>query len=180
MAVSGMGSRMIDKVLVPIDGSRHAEAALDFALDVAVHYEAAVCLQHVMTPSLSAVTQLEGVDALPQDLLEQVQQAWPADQKVRTAVGQEILARTERRAAAFGFTRVCTRLDDGDVVQEILTYAEHEKVGLIVTGSRGLGLMREIFIGSVSSKLLHLASCPLCIVKLPKEPSVFGKLQQLS
>ena len=171
---------MIDRVLVALDGSRNADAALDFALDVAAHCDAVVCLQHVMTSDLPTATQLERVEGLPPKLLDQLQQPGPKEREVRVAVGREILARAERQAAALGLTRVHTRLDDGDPVQEILAYADRENVDLIVTGSRGLGLVREVFIGSVSGKLLHLATRPCCIVKLPREPRGLGKLQQLT
>ncbi len=172
---------MIDKILVPTDGSRHAVAALDFAIDVAVRHSAALYLQHVVAPveSSSATTRLARIEGLPAALQQEVRRS-PRDPDVWIDVGREVLARAEQRATSIGPLRVHTRLDEGDPAHEILACAEHEKVDMIVTGSRGLGLAREIFIGSVSSKLQQMARCPCCIVKLQSEPMLFGRLKDLS
>ena len=55
----------------------------------------------------------------------------------------------------------------GDV---ILKTAKDEHVNMIVMGSRGLGLVKRTLAGSVSDHVLHHASCPVVICKLPSEP----------
>jgi nucleotide-binding universal stress UspA family protein len=53
----------------------------------------------------------------------------------------------------------------GDPAQEILTHMQKEQVDLVVIGSRGLGTLKGVLMGSVSQKIAHLAPCPVLIVK---------------
>jgi nucleotide-binding universal stress UspA family protein len=46
-----------------------------------------------------------------------------------------------------------------------LDIADRENADLIVVGSRGLGRLRELLIGSVSHKVAMLAKCPCLIVR---------------
>ena len=47
----------------------------------------------------------------------------------------------------------------------ILGIAEKESADLIVLGSRGLGALSGLVMGSVSQKIVQLAPCPVLIVK---------------
>ena len=47
----------------------------------------------------------------------------------------------------------------------LLNMAEEKKCDLIVMGSRGLGPLKGIFMGSVSSYIVSRGKCPVLIVK---------------
>ncbi|MDE4909009.1 universal stress protein [Methanogenium marinum] len=53
----------------------------------------------------------------------------------------------------------------GDPAAEIIEIAEKETADLIVIGSRGLGTLKGVFMGSVSQKVTYHAKCPVLIVK---------------
>lgn len=53
----------------------------------------------------------------------------------------------------------------GDPADEIVKIAKNEDADLLVIGSRGLGSITGVLIGSVSQKIVHEASCPVMIVK---------------
>ena len=57
------------------------------------------------------------------------------------------------------------RQETGHPVESILRVAEAEKADLIVMGSRGLGSVTELLLGSVSSGVLHHAACPVLIAR---------------
>lgn len=53
----------------------------------------------------------------------------------------------------------------GNPAQEIVDFAKAGGFNQIVIGSRGLGSLKGIFLGSVSLRILQLANCPVTVVK---------------
>ena len=53
----------------------------------------------------------------------------------------------------------------GDAAAAILEVAEEEKADLIVIGSRGLGRLKSLLMGSVSQKVAQLAGCTCMTVR---------------
>jgi len=47
----------------------------------------------------------------------------------------------------------------------ICEYAENNEIDLIIVGSRGLGNVRKIFLGSVSNNVVQNAKCPVLVIK---------------
>ena len=54
---------------------------------------------------------------------------------------------------------------EGDTAQGIVDYARKGGFDMIVMGSRGLGTLKDIVLGGVSSKVMQRAKCPVLIVK---------------
>jgi nucleotide-binding universal stress UspA family protein len=53
----------------------------------------------------------------------------------------------------------------GQPAYSVLHYVEENNIDLIVMGSRGLGTIREFFLGSVSHNIVQNAKVPVLIVK---------------
>ncbi len=53
----------------------------------------------------------------------------------------------------------------GNPAQVVVDFAREEEFEQIVVGSRGLGSLKGIVLGSVSSKIVQLADCPVTVVK---------------
>jgi len=53
----------------------------------------------------------------------------------------------------------------GAVGPVIIRFVKNNKIDLVVMGSRGNSLAKEIFLGSVSNFVLHKSSVPVMIVK---------------
>lgn len=53
----------------------------------------------------------------------------------------------------------------GPPIDAILDLCEELRPGLVVVGSRGLGPVRRMFIGSVSEGVVHHARCPVLVVR---------------
>ncbi|MGB7882592.1 MAG: universal stress protein [Nitrososphaeraceae archaeon] len=47
----------------------------------------------------------------------------------------------------------------------LLEYAEEKNINLIVTGTRGRNTMQRLVLGSVASRVVTYAHCPLLLVK---------------
>ncbi|KAL9247074.1 hypothetical protein vseg_020544 [Gypsophila vaccaria] len=84
----------------------------------------------------------------------------------------EISATILERALSFckhSKVRAETMILEGDPKEEICKAIEQTHVDMLVIGSRGLGQIKRAFLGSVSDYCAHHASCPVLIVKPPKD-----------
>ncbi len=73
-----------------------------------------------------------------------------------------------QRATAAGFvseTRVVNR--DDDIAADILAVADDVDANVIVLGTRGLGPVKSLMLGSVLDALLHHADRPVVVVSAP-------------
>jgi nucleotide-binding universal stress UspA family protein len=61
--------------------------------------------------------------------------------------------------------RVETELRKGDAASNIIDYSKKENFDTIVMGRRGMGKLRELVLGSTSTKVLSHSDCTVVIVK---------------
>ena len=173
---------MITTVLVPTDGSEHASRAVAMAADIAGKYESRLVLLYVLTQEipegLRHAADIEHVGASGEAPPPGHLAAYPAEVMARVplkgaaGVPQEVLEFASRpileaakdRALSAGATQVEIRAESGDAVEEILRAAEQVKADLIVMGKRGLGPLKKLLVGSVSSKVGQLAGCAILTV----------------
>ena len=90
---------------------------------------------------------------------------------VRTIVGKAL----SKKAKNFMRTAnaKCTKnqiqfmdiIEYGEESQMIVSFAHKNNFGLIVIGSRGLGSVKEFFLGSTSNYVLHKSKIPVSVVK---------------
>ena len=62
-----------------------------------------------------------------------------------------------------------TKLVEGRPADKIVETAKLESFDLIVIGSRGLGGIKEFFLGSVSDRVADEAPCPVLIIKTVRQ-----------
>jgi len=138
---------MLKGVLVATDFSRAADAALEFAVDVALRHNAELLLLHVCMelPELPALK-------ARRDHQEELGRA-------EAALGQRVA-----RTAAQGVL-VKTLLRTGDPADVIAATARDQRVDLVVVGSHGVHEPSTMLIGSVADRLLRLAPCSVTIVR---------------
>jgi nucleotide-binding universal stress UspA family protein len=177
---------MIKRVLVALDGSDHANKALDLACEMACRFGAELVAVHVISdkplsdaerrmaevefqsegakdfilrPSIGAAsdTRLES-----QQLIEQ---AAETRGRLRWALGERLTSDACARANKKAVQTVRTVTRAGDPAKEILSVAKEENADIIVMGRRGLGDLAGLLLGSVSHKVTHLAECACLTVK---------------
>ncbi|NMA52242.1 MAG: universal stress protein [Peptococcaceae bacterium] len=137
------------KILVPVDGSKGAEKALRFAIDLADGKDAEIRLLNVQ-PSYNTVY-------VKQFFSKEQIQAFQAE------ASEEILNQALDITKIFNVP-VTTNVRIGDPAKEICTEAKEKAVSLIVMGYRGLGPVKRAIMGSVSTQVLNEKVCPVLIV----------------
>lgn len=140
-------------VLVPIDGSAHALHALAHA--IAELRDRPGAQLHVLNVQAPPVHAWPGKLVSP-DLIEH---------ELR-GEGEKILAHALAMAQAAGVA--CTpHVRIGHPAHEIAATAVEYGCDAIVMGTRGMGLMAGLVLGSVAHKVVHLAHMPVTLVKSP-------------
>ena len=78
----------------------------------------------------------------------------------------ELLGDVKKKAEVNG-TKVKTSLirSFGSPASEIVSYAEKEKVDLIVMGTKGRGMLKKILLGSTASGVVMNAPCTVMVVR---------------
>lgn len=144
------------RILVAVDGSDESFHALR-ALGHLTRAEKLVVLNVLDVPRLAYP--MGGEPRVLEDFSLSIQQAMRED-------SERLL---ERVASLLPMNTgpVSKQLETGTPAEAILAAAEKEKAGLIVLGSRGLGPVKELLLGSVSHRVVTHASCPTLVVNRP-------------
>lgn len=139
------------KLLVPLDFSKHSDAALALAIELAMEHGAEIHLVHAYELP-AAVTMAYGV-AIPQAVWDGVQQA---------ALGR--LEEGRKRVEAAG-AKATTHLATAPAADAIAHAAQSFGADLIVMGTRGLTGLKHVLLGSVAERTIRTAPCPVLTVK---------------
>ena len=86
---------------------------------------------------------------------------------------QSVNSQFAQIAKALGAASVNTVLSTGtSAAHEIVSFAEKEKMNLIVIGSRGMGATQRFLLGSVAGKVVRYSPCCVYVVKEPCSCSI--------
>ena len=138
---------MVEHILVPLDGSRLAEAALPVAMGLAASLQARVTLLHVIERNAPA-----SVHGEPHLTTEAAAHAYLA----------EAVARTVDTAVATDF-----HVHDApspNVVQSIVTHAQELAADLIVICSHGGNSVQKRLFGSIAQAVVAHGGTPVLLV----------------
>lgn len=142
---------LFTKILVAYDGSNLANKALDKAVQLVQQQTSGD-----QTPELEVIH----VYHYPTVIGD----SYAVDAKKAFLEGaQETLARAKARVPENVAVKFV--LQNGDPAHKVLEYANEHHFDLIVTGSRGRGPIRELFLGSVSHNIVQQSKIPVIIVK---------------
>ena len=137
----------IKKILVPVDGSPYAEKALNRACELSELSNASITIIHVIEKT-NVITILDRKEYLT--LLRKFG-AKALEKSRKIALKHEINSKQVVKV--------------GKPANEIINYSKNENIDLVVVGSRGLGNVARLFLGSVSNRLANHAKCSVLIVK---------------
>lgn len=138
-------------LLVPVDGSKCSLRAVDYAVRQAQKSALTLHLLNVEPP----------LDDYGMVAAYLSRRQHTHTMKVRAA---RVLQQAAIRARKQNVT-VKTHVAIGDVAKSIVQTAARQNCEAIVMGTRGLGPVKNLILGSVASKVLHLARIPVTLVK---------------
>jgi nucleotide-binding universal stress UspA family protein len=141
------------KIVVPVDGSAAANHAVAHALSLVIgRDDSEIILLNVQSREMLDVSDISAVMSAD------------ADRETAARQSKRALQRAIRlcRGAAVKFE---VRAELGPIAETITRVASQLKADQIVMGTRGLGALRRLMLGSVATKVIELARMPVTLVK---------------
>ncbi len=142
------------KILVATDGSEDASFAARVAIDLSTRTGAELHVVHARQDVRLATS----LPATAQDEYTRALQRWEQEDR-------EFLEAQAERLRSAGGTVSGAHLKKGRPADEIVGLAEELGTDLIAVGSRGLGAVKRLVVGSVSEGVVSLASCPVLVMR---------------
>ena len=148
----------LQNILVPTDFSECSDAALRYGLELARAFNATLHVVHVVQDPYTQPWAAEAFPAAIGDLLTD----WQKQSETRLL---DSIPVADRR-------RVKVSCAIASPYGEILRYAVHDKIDLIVMGTHGRGPLAHMLLGSVAEKVVRRAPCPVLTVRHPQHDFV--------
>lgn len=139
---------MFERIVLAVDGSAYSERAAAAATEIAERFQADVTVIHVQE--------------IPTSWAYDIDPALTEDGPGTELVDKVVRELKDRGVTATGDVRVPIT---GTVAHEIIEAAGATGASLIVMGTRGLSDWQGLILGSVAHKVVHLAECPVLVVR---------------
>jgi nucleotide-binding universal stress UspA family protein len=140
-------------ILVGVDGSEHSRRALEWAMhEAASHHVPLTLISVYPAPIRPAAEVLWALPELPDKSLD--------PELARMGVLQ--FAEKVANETGEAVPEVSVIVVTGDPAEELIKASSD--ADMLVVGSRGNGGFARLLLGSVSSKVMHHAACPVTVV----------------
>ena len=143
---------MFEKILYPTDFSDVSKKALDYLSGLKEAGTKEVVVLHVIREREIDAIARYGAGSADTVVPRIEKEAWEEGKKIEKKLKQSGL-------------NVKVRIETGIPLKEILKVEEEEKVSAIVIGSHGKTNLEEMFLGSVSEKVIRRSKNPVLVIK---------------
>lgn len=146
---------MYKKILVPLDGSRRAEAILPHVEELAHHFDAKIIFLEIIEPiKLYA----------PMDSYVPSYESFQQNHELVTSEAKTYL---QNLVGEFREKKISASLivEEGPIVSKIIEVSNRESVDLIAMASHGRTGLAHVFYGSVAAGVLHRIDRPLLLIR---------------
>lgn len=144
-----MGEKF-DNILIATDGSLHTRNAVKQGLAIAKLSGAKVYVVYVVDTAAFA--------SMPMDA------TWESMYDLLRKEGEAAAMGIEKEAGNQGI-KIEKVILEGNPAQEIVKFADANKIDLIVMGTLGKSGLERFLLGSVAEKVIRTASCPVMVVR---------------
>jgi len=143
----------VTRILIAVDGSSHsakvAKAAITHAAACKQAPELHLIYVHLPIPTLGGLIKPIGHEALQRYYREEGEDALSSAKKL-----------LDRAKLAY-----TTHVMVGPIAESLAREATKLKCDLIIMGTHGMGAMSGMLLGSIATKTVHLAPCPVVLVR---------------
>ncbi len=153
---TGKETATINRVLLATDGSKHSGMVTKFLLGLPLPRRSEVIVITALHSHLVAWVKTPTLDfQTNQELLARLQAAEESE-------AQKITTKAERQFQTKGY-KAASVVIRGGTAESILSAAKEYKPDIIALGSRGLGGIEPLLIGSVAERVARYANCSVLI-----------------
>lgn len=138
---------MKTKILIAFDGSEQAKKAFSFALDMSVKYSAHLTVLSIARPPEPPV------NVELQAILDNANSYYEAE-----------FAKMKDMCASAG-VECSFEIRVGHPAEQIVHFADEQKINIIILGHRGKSLFQRWLLGSVAKRVLSYATCTVIVVR---------------
>ena len=141
------------RILVASDFSKPSQKAFATALALAKAHRATLTILHVVVP-ITPIVPEQYFDAQMAEQIDSQSRRW----------GQQQLRKLTDKAKHAGIRAVSVLLE-GDPAQQITRAVRSKRADLLVVGTHGRTGLTKFFVGSIASRVVATASCPVVTVR---------------
>jgi nucleotide-binding universal stress UspA family protein len=145
------------KILVPYDGSPPSQRAVEYSLRIATAVGKPTVAVHLLNVQEANAAVLDYFRRDAADVAARLVTE-------RRDAGAKLLAAPAQTVEGAG-VRVERVVLLGDPAEVIGSYVNNQRCDMVVMGTRGLGPVGGLMLGSVASKVINLVKVPVTLVK---------------
>ena len=155
-----MFSKMLTRILVPLDGSKNSEKALSRAMELAHNLDSEIFLFSVINVDYISPPGMLGLIRTKSE--KESVKKW---EKTVKKEAEKMLQSAAKKCQEKRIT-VSYSIERGNIANGILNFSKKKKISLIVIGSQGLhGIGKFKSLGSISRRVSEHANCPVLLVR---------------
>jgi len=143
--------RGMEKILVPLDGSKLAEVSLPYVEELA----------KVMGSEVTLIRVIEPIDSMARPFIGSMESDLKAEEEKRAVA---YLKEKEKELRDKGVTVKAESLH-GKAAEEVVKYADDKSVSLIVQATHGYSGITKWLFGVITTKIVEEASQPILLVR---------------
>ena len=156
---------MFRRLLVPLDGSRFGSRALQYATEVAQHFDAEVVLMQVVEPTTPVATATGMAPGMGSPATAEItMQAALEEDKRNSTRAKRYLSRKIRGMKPRDI-KGSYQVVVGDPAQSIMSFAQKEHIDLIVMTTHGKSGLKRAFMGSVADAVIRESGKPVLVFR---------------
>lgn len=149
---------MYKKILLPTDGSKNSEKAIEHALRIAELEDSEIIILNVVDSVYLTGLPEEDLITKSELILEE------ESQKIINHVKSIIENMEEEKGFKIDHVKLTSRTEEGNAADVILKLSEKEDVDLIVIASSGKHMLDRFLLGSVTEKTVRHSTVPILVI----------------